>query len=115
MIPEGVAEAICAAGRRLDHLGLVPATAGNFSMRLDAAHCVVTISGRHKGFLTADDVMVVDLDGRAVTPGKRSSAETLLHCGIYRRFAEAGAVLHGHSIANTVLSRAAGGRDAVRL
>jgi methylthioribulose-1-phosphate dehydratase len=44
----------------------------------------------------------------AEDPRKKSSAETLLHCGIYRRFPQAGAVLHGHSIANTVLSRAAG-------
>jgi methylthioribulose-1-phosphate dehydratase len=103
---EAAAEAIVAAGRRLDALGLVPATAGNFSVRLDAGRLAVTVSGRHKGFLTTDDVMVVDLDGRAEDPLKRSSAETLLHCGIYRRFPAAGAVLHGHSIANTVLSRA---------
>ncbi len=102
------AAAIVAAGRRLDALGWVPATAGNFSVRLDARRLAVTVSGRHKGFLTLDDVMVVDLDGVAEDPAKRSSAETLLHCGIYRRFPEAGAVLHGHSIANTVLSRAAG-------
>jgi methylthioribulose-1-phosphate dehydratase len=102
------AEAIVAAGRRLDALGLVPATAGNFSIRLDAQHLLVTVSGRHKGFLTPEDVMVVDLDGRAADKAKRSSAETLLHCGIYRRFPKAGVVLHGHSVANTVLSRAAG-------
>ncbi len=107
-VPSHVAEAIVEAGRRLDALGLVPATAGNFSIRLDARRLAVTVSGRHKGFLTPDDVMAVDLEGRAEAPLKRSSAETLLHCGIYRRFPEAGAVLHGHSIANTVLSRAAG-------
>jgi methylthioribulose-1-phosphate dehydratase len=109
-VPPDIAEAIVAAGRRLDALGFVPATAGNFSIRLDAARLAVTVSGRHKGFLTPDDVMVVDLDGVAEDPRKRSSAETLLHCGIYRRFPGAGAVLHGHSIANTVLSRAAGNR-----
>ncbi|WP_270936870.1 methylthioribulose 1-phosphate dehydratase [Falsiroseomonas oryzae] len=107
-VPAHVAEAIVAAGRRLDALGLVPATAGNFSVRLDARRLAVTVSGRHKGFLTPDDVMAVDLDGVAEDLAKRSSAETLLHCGIYRRFPEAGAVLHGHSIANTVLSRLAG-------
>jgi methylthioribulose-1-phosphate dehydratase len=106
--PGEAAAAIVAAGRRLDALGLVPATAGNFSVRLDARRLAVTVSGRHKGFLHADDVMVVDLDGVAEDPGKKSSAETLLHCGIYRRFPDAGAILHGHSIANTVLSRAAG-------
>lgn len=108
MIPPAIVQAIIAAGRRLDALGLVPATAGNFSIRLDARRLAVTVSGRHKGFLTPDDVMVVDLDGVAEDPAKRSSAETLLHCGIYRRFPEAGAILHGHSIANTVLSRRAG-------
>ncbi|MGG5888578.1 methylthioribulose 1-phosphate dehydratase [Falsiroseomonas sp. HC035] len=105
---KAAAEAIVAAGRRLDALGLVPATAGNFSVRLDARRLAVTVSGRHKGFLATDDVMVVDLDGVPEDPAKRSSAETLLHCGIYRRFPEARAVLHGHSIANTVLSRAVG-------
>ena len=108
MIPPDVTAAIIAAGRRLDALGLVPATAGNFSIRLDAAHLAVTASGCHKGFLTPDDVLVVDLDGVVLGSARKSSAETLLHCGIYRRFPEAGAVLHGHSIANTVLSRAAG-------
>ncbi len=107
-VPGDAAEAIVIAGQRLDHLGLVPATAGNFSVRLDARRIAVTVSGRHKGFLTPDDVMAVDLDGRPENPRQRSSAETLLHCGIYRRFPEAGAVLHGHSVANTVLSRAAG-------
>lgn len=112
-IPSAITEAIVAAGRRLDALGLVPATAGNFSIRLDAERIAVTVSGRHKGFLTPDDVMVVELDGRAADATKRASAETLLHCGIYRRFPEAGAILHGHSIANTVLSRRAG--DALTL
>ncbi len=107
-IPAHVAEAIVEAGRRLDRLGWVPATAGNFSIRLDPRRLAVTVSGRHKGFLTPDDVMVVDLDGVAEDPAKRSSAETLLHCGIYRRFPEAGAVLHAHSVPNTVLSRMAG-------
>lgn len=112
-VPAEATQAIVSAGRRMDRLGLVPATAGNFSIRLDARRIAVTVSGRHKGFLTADDVMVVDLDGVPEEPGLRSSAETLLHCGIYRRFPQAGAVLHGHSIANTVLSRAAG--DQLRL
>ena len=49
--------------------------------------------------------MVVDLDGTPLTPGARPSAETGLHCQIYQMFLGAGAVLHGHSVAATVLSR----------
>jgi methylthioribulose-1-phosphate dehydratase len=99
------AQAIAAAGRKLGAQGLTPATSSNFSMRLDAAHAAVTISGRDKGALTPDDVMVVDMEGRAVGTSARPSAETLLHTHIYRRFADAHAVLHTHSRAQTVASR----------
>lgn len=109
-VPYEIAEEIVAAGRRMDARGWVPATAGNFSIRLDARRIAVTASGRHKGFLSHDDVIAVDLDGEPEHPGRKASAETLLHCGIYRRFPDARAVLHGHSVANTVLSRAAGNR-----
>jgi methylthioribulose-1-phosphate dehydratase len=103
-----VAEAIITAGARLDARNWVPATAGNLSIRLPDGRVAITRSGFHKARLTLDSLMVVDLDGRPEQPGLRPSAETLLHCGAYRRFPEAGAVLHGHSIANTVLSRLAG-------
>jgi len=99
------AEAIAAAGRKLGAQGLTPATSSNFSMRLDADHLAITISGRDKGALTADDVMVVDRDGNAVGTPARPSAETLLHTQIYSRFAEANAVLHTHSRTQTVASR----------
>lgn len=111
-IPEAAIQAIIGAGRRMDRFNWVPATAGNFSVRLPGNRIAVTRSGQHKGFLTAESVMVVDLDGRPEDPALRPSAETLLHCGIYRRFPEIGASLHGHSIANTVLSRR---QESVRL
>ncbi len=100
---------IIAAGARLDRFNWVPATAGNLSVRLADGRVAITRSGGHKGFLGPEGVIAVGLDGRPLRPGDKASAETGLHCGIYRRFAEAGAVLHGHSLANTVLSRAAGG------
>ena len=105
---EDAAIAIAAAGRRMDSMGWVPATAGNISIRLAADDIAITRSGRHKGLMTPADVMRVDAAGASREAGARPSYETLLHCGIYRRFVDAGAVLHGHSIANTVLSRRAG-------
>ena len=99
------AEAIAKAGRKLGALGLTPATSSNFSMRLDPDHLAITISGRDKGALTADDIMVVDRDGNAVGTAARPSAETLLHTQIYARFPEANAVLHTHSRTQTVASR----------
>ena len=108
-VPGWAADRIVAAGRRMDARGWVPATAGNISVRLAGARMAITRSGGHKGFLDAAGVMVADLDGRAVTPGARPSAEALLHGQVYRAFPGVGAVLHGHSVAATVLSMAGSG------
>lgn len=113
MISIEATEVIRAAGRRMDTRGWVPATAGNISVRLTDGRVAITRSGFHKGFIPEDGVMIVDLDGRPEHSNLRPSAETGLHCGIYRRFPRAGAALHGHSVPATVLSRQAG--DAITL
>ena len=111
---EACAHQIAGAGRALGALGWTPATSSNFSMRLDATHAAVTISGRDKGKLGVDDIMVVDLDGNAIGTDARPSAETALHTQIYRRFPHAGAVLHTHSRAQSVASRLFAQRGVVR-
>jgi methylthioribulose-1-phosphate dehydratase len=99
---------IVATGRWLDAKGWAPATAGNYSLRLDDGSFAVTVSGRHKGRLTPDDVMRVDATGASLD-GKKPSAETLLHMQLYRLFPECGAVLHSHSPDAVGLSRAVAG------
>ncbi len=101
--------------RELSTLGWTPATSSNFSHRLDDRHAAITVSGRDKGRLTEDDIMVVDFNGDAVGTDRRSSAETLLHIQLYRRFPEVGCVLHTHSHAQTVASRLFSGAGHVRL
>ncbi len=101
------AEALVSAGRSIAQRGWVPATSGNFSLRLPGDEVAITVSGAHKGYLTATDVMRVDLDGRPLED-KRPSAETLLHVQLYRHDPAIGAVLHTHSINATVVSRLAG-------
>jgi methylthioribulose-1-phosphate dehydratase len=87
----------------LNSKGWTPATSSNFSQRLDSDHCAITVSGKHKGKLTSDDIMVVDLKGNPVTPQK-PSAETLLHTSLYKWDESIGAVLHTHSLNSTLLS-----------
>jgi methylthioribulose-1-phosphate dehydratase len=96
---------IARAGVEFAARGWTPATSSNFSTRIDDAHIAVTISGRDKGALTPADVMAVDLDGHALDPALKSSAETELHLQLYRRLPETGAVLHTHSHNQTVASR----------
>jgi methylthioribulose-1-phosphate dehydratase len=101
---QSCARQLIAAGRQLYEQGMVPATSGNFSARLDNGQLAITVSGRHKGKLTEQDIMVVDAAGVSLDE-RRPSAETLLHTSIYQRFPEARVVLHPHSVNATVLSR----------
>jgi methylthioribulose-1-phosphate dehydratase len=98
------ADELIAAGRFLFERGWVPATSGNFSARLADGRLLLTVSGRHKGRLTRDDLLVADAEGNSLD-GRRPSAETQLHVQIYRRFPEAQCVLHPHTVNATLLSR----------
>jgi len=95
------------AGQALHAQGLVPATSGNFSARLDDGNYAITVSGRHKGKLEPTDIMRIDSDGKSLDH-RRPSAETMLHVDIYNRYAEAQLILHPHSVTATVLSRLSG-------
>lgn len=99
-----LADGLIAAGRFLFERGWVPATSGNFSARLADGTLVLTASGRHKGRLTRADMLHADAQGR-VFDGRRPSAETGLHLQLYRRFPEARAVLHPHTVNATLLSQ----------
>lgn len=95
---------IVAIGRRLDARGLAPATTGNYSVRLGDDRIAITVSGRHKGRLTVEDVTEIDLDGLPLS-AKVPSAEAGLHACIYRLYARVHAVLHVHSVASVTLTR----------
>src|SRR5580658_4713885 len=95
---------ILAVGRRLDGRGLALATTGNYSVRLDDGRIAVTVSGRHKGRLTADDVTQIDLQGRPLD-ARLPSAEAILHACVYRLYPATHAVLHVHSVASITLTR----------
>jgi methylthioribulose-1-phosphate dehydratase len=97
--------ALAAAGEDLYQRGWVPATSGNFSVRLDATSAIVTASGKHKGRLSPTDFIAVDLQAKPISDGK-PSAETELHTRLYARFVDISAVLHCHSPSATVISKA---------
>ncbi|MFJ2364306.1 methylthioribulose 1-phosphate dehydratase [Pseudomonas sp. NPDC087697] len=102
---EQLAQQIIDAGRFLYGRGWSPATSSNYSTRLSATEALLTVSGKHKGQLGIDDVLATDLSGNSLEPGKKPSAETLLHTQLYNWRADIGAVLHTHSVNATVLSR----------
>jgi len=97
-------------GQRYDRFGWVLGTGGNLSGRTERG-LIVTASGRHKGMLTAEDFVELDMDGRIVagTAGAVPSAEAAIHAAIYRAHPEAKIALHVHTptAATTKATRAA--------
>lgn len=106
---EHLSQEIINAGRFLYGRGWSPATSSNYSSRLSASEALLTVSGKHKGQLGLEDVLATDLAGNSLEPGKKPSAETLLHTQLYSWNPQIGAVLHTHSVNATVLSRITAG------
>jgi methylthioribulose-1-phosphate dehydratase len=109
--PPRVVEEIAAFGRFAASRGWVPATAGNFSCRIDAEHVAVTRTGVDKGAIGAADVAVLTI-GEPLPAGV--SAEAPLHVARYRTDPAIGAIFHVHTVAATVLSRMCENGGAVR-
>ncbi len=112
LIPSDVASDVAAIGRFVASRGWVPATSGNLSRRIDANHAAITRSGIDKGAIRPEDLIVVALD--APLPAG-VSAETPLHVARYRSDASVGAIVHVHSVAATVLSRADAAQGYIEL
>ena len=86
--------------------GWCDGTGGNFSMLLqhEPLQLLMAPSGVDKGQVPADQLIVVDGQGKVLTGKGKASAETVLHLRIVEA-TQAGAVLHTHSVPATVLSR----------
>ena len=86
--------------------GWCDGTGGNFSAVLSAEplQLLMAPSGVHKGEVNPEQLIVVNADGTVDGGQGRASAETLLHLAIVRETG-AGAVLHTHSQAATLLSQ----------
>jgi methylthioribulose-1-phosphate dehydratase len=111
-----LAPVLAATGRALHARGWAPATSGNFSAVLRREPLVLAISrsGVDKARLGSEDIIEVDADGRPLEAGQRPSDETSVHLAVVRE-RDAGAVLHTHSVWNTLLSEAAREAGGLRL
>lgn len=94
-----VGRELAAEAARYTALGWMRGTSGNLSVTLerDPLRLAVTASGLDKGELRAEDIVVVDGTGAAVSAGV-PSAEAGLHARI-AAVAGAGAVVHVHALA----------------
>ncbi len=89
-------EEIVRFGRLLHQTGLVAATDGNLSVRLEDGSILCTPTLMSKGLMEADDLVIVDPDGRKLHGTRNVSSELAMHLLIYRRRRDVGAVVHAH-------------------
>ncbi len=88
--------------------GWSPATSTNYSVRrMGQGGFTISRSGVDKSAFSEADFMDVDVEGHPLPDYAhvKPSAETLLHALIYRVFPETKAILHTHSVVNTVFSK----------
>jgi L-ribulose-5-phosphate 4-epimerase len=92
-------EEVLAANLALVEHNLVTLTWGNVSA-VDRHRGLMAIkpSGVDYGSMTAEDIVVLDLDGGSSLDGhRRPSSDTPTHLALYRAFAEIGGIVHTHS------------------
>jgi L-fuculose-phosphate aldolase len=89
-------EEIVQFGRMLHERGLVAATDGNLSVRLDENRILVTPTAMSKGMMKASDMVVVDMAGRRVRGRRHVSSEIGMHLLIYRLRPDVQAIVHAH-------------------
>lgn len=98
--------------------GFFPGTSGNLSIRVgewseEQFHFAITASGKDKSLSTPEDFLFVDQNGVPCEPtALKPSAETVIHCEIYR-LTGCGAIFHTHSVMNNVLSEWFWNRGAI--
>jgi L-ribulose-5-phosphate 4-epimerase len=96
-VPDLVHE-VLAANRALPQHGLAPLTWGNASgIDRDRGLVAIKPSGVAYEELTAEDIVVLDLDGNVMSGNRRPSTDTPTHLALYRAFEEIGGIVHTHS------------------
>ena len=104
-----IGAALAKEAARFAGLGWMRGTSGNLSavVSTDPLRLAVTASGKDKGELTPDDIVVVDGTGQR-PPDPRTqakpSAEAALHTRVVR-LTGAGAVVHVHTLASVIAGR----------
>ncbi|MBU8687378.1 L-ribulose-5-phosphate 4-epimerase [Priestia megaterium] len=100
-------EEVFQANLDLPKHGLVKYTWGNVSaVDRDSGLFVIKPSGVTYEKMTAQDMVVVDLDGRVVEGELNPSSDTLTHAVLYKHYPQIGGIAHTHSTWATIWAQA---------
>lgn len=111
---EQLKETVFKANLMLPKYKLITFTWGNVSgIDREANLVVIKPSGVEYDEMTADDMVVVDLDGNIVEGELNPSSDTPTHLELYKAFPELGGIVHTHSRWATIFSQAGIGIPAL--
>ena len=91
-----IKEQICEIGRRVYNKGFAAANDGNISYRVGENEVLCSPTYICKGFMTPDDICMVDLDGNQLAGKRKRTSEILLHLTIMKHRPDVKAVVHCH-------------------
>ncbi len=83
-------------GKMLHDRGLIAATDGNISVRLNQTSVLVTPTCISKGMMTTEDLLVVDMHGIRICGFRDVTSELAMHMTIYRMRPDVNAIVHAH-------------------
>jgi len=83
-------------GRWVYERGFVAGYDGNISARLDTHRVLSTPTTICKGMMAADDLVIVDYEGKKISGRRDVTSELAMHLLIYKRRPDAQAVVHAH-------------------
>jgi len=81
--------------KRLYDKNMNAALGGNVSIRL-GDEIAITPAGINKGFMTKDDVVIVDMEGNRLRGNGTPSSEGKMHYEIYKARPDVNAIIHAH-------------------
>ena len=91
-------ELIVEYGKKMSAAGLSVGTSGNISIyNEEKKWMVISPSGIGYFETTAEDVVILDLNGKIVEGARKPSSEWALHAEFYKRKKDCYAVVHAHS------------------
>lgn len=96
-------EIVVEAGKKLVEEGLIARTWGNVSARISDTQFVITPSGRAYETLTADEIVVVNIDDCSYSGDIKPSSEKGIHADAYKLRPEVNFVIHTHQVKASVI------------
>lgn len=73
-----------------------PGYSGNFSARFEDK-ILITSSGSSNGYLSEDELVLIDYNGNLVEGNKKPSSEKMLHVEFYKQRPDVNYIIHVHS------------------